>query len=487
MRLFAIAATLSAIAVAALTWAGWPRPRTVVTIETKWGLTLLDQRAAPEAPYRVITQTSPESAFWFLAPDGTLRGPWRPGRSLEARGFDPQGRLLVATALRGYEGGVREGIPAYELARYDPSTGRGEVVVSVAAPGPIATRISGDRSTLAAVASTDPLTLDIYDLTDGRKRTRLVFDSRRDGFSYYRYDLAASDWDLTRDGREVLLGQGWSGVKRLGPPGIEVHDVGAGRMVRFLPLVGLPGDTGAGRIEVTPDGLNVKYDLIRRTAGVGIWGETTPVAETPRLLDLATGEPVTDLEAGPRPDAPTEVALISGQTLALREPTMGYRSPPVPQSPTGNSQPLPGRFGTADGVSAYPQPGRLAVVYHFDEWDVPPNPWVAWCLRQLNRPAVRPTPLNHYLYHDWSTGEFRRVHGVPTGEQTSAVGPHDLAILTQTPTGGTLALWDLPPPRLPWLWSVPAGVAIGVLTTAAGVRLRRRAGDGSPPSGPPPM
>ncbi len=472
----AVAGTLSALAVAALTWAGWPRPRSVVTIETDWALTLLDQRNAPEAPHRVIAQVGREHAFWFLAPDGTLRGPWRPGRSLEARGFDPQGRLLAATALRGHEDGVREGIPSYQLARYDPSTGRGGVLVSVAAPGPIATRISGDGSTLAAVASTDPLTLDVYDLTDGRKRTRLVFDNRRDGFSRYRYDLAASDWELTRDGREVLLGQGWSGVKRLGPPGIEVHDVGTGRLARFLPvpLGGAPGDSGVGRVEVTPDGRGVKYDLIRRTPAVGNWGETTPVAEPPRHLDLATGGPLPDPEDGPRPAPPSVSDLIAGRTLTLREPTMWNGPPPVPQPTPGDSQPLPGRFGTATGVTAHPQPGRPGIVYHIVERDAAPNPFFAWYSRQLGLPIPRPYPISDYLYHDWSAGEFRRVHGVPTGEQTSAVGPNDLAILTQTPTGATLTLWDLPPPRRPWPWSVPVGVALGVLATAAGVRLRRR-------------
>jgi len=99
-------------------------------------------------------------------------------------------------------------------------------------------------------------------------------------------------------------------------------------------------------------------------------------------------------------------------------------------------------------------------------------PWPFGLADRFRPPADE--PVCRYLYHDWAAGEFRPVHGVPTGPQSHAVGPHDLAILTPTPTGGTLTLWDLPPSCPPWPWSVPAGVAIGVLLTAAGVRLRRR-------------
>ncbi len=128
------------------------------------------------------------------------------------------------------------------------------------------------------------------------------------------------------------------------------------------------------------------------------------------------------------------------------------------------------------------------MVHHFsdqgqDAWP----PWLSRLARRLGRLEPPHVLTNHYLYHDWSAVEFRRVPSGRDAGQDFAVGPRDLAILTPTPAGGTLTVWDLPPPRRPWPWSVPAGVALGVLTTAAVVRLRRRARDDRPPSGPPPL
>ena len=136
-------------------------------------------------------------------------------------------------------------------------------------------------------------------------------------------------------------------------------------------------------------------------------------------------------------------------------------------------QRLPGEFAAQSSLSATPQPGRPAVVYRYDEPRAKPiDANLFWFAGRL-RPAPD-VPTSTYLYHDWSAGEFRSFPGPVSGPQTHAVGPHDLAILTQDNAGGTLTVWDLPPPRPPWRWSVPAGIAFGVLLTAAGVRLRGR-------------
>ena len=134
---------------------------------------------------------------------------------------------------------------------------------------------------------------------------------------------------------------------------------------------------------------------------------------------------------------------------------------------------LPSEFAVQASLSATPVPGRPAVVYRYDVPRAKPiHPVVFWVAGRLRPPPD--VPRSTYLYHDWSAGEFRSFPSSVHGRQTHAVGPHDLAILTHDNSGGTLTVWDLPPPRPPWRWSVPAGVAFGVLLTAAGVRLRRR-------------
>ena len=107
-------------------------------------------------------------------------------------------------------------------------------------------------------------------------------------------------------------------------------------------------------------------------------------------------------------------------------------------------------------------------------------------MRKLLR--LRPTPAGTDLvWYDWATDEQRvvcREQGVPgKGERVESFAqPNRLALLNRVPLGGTVEIWDAPPPRLPWLWSVPGGVALGVLLTAIGVRGRglsaRRASEG---------
>ena len=290
----AVALTLSAAAAAAaLTWAGWPRPR-FVPFDATGEAVFVDQRRMPHAFYRVIQQQRGDPAFWFLTDDGTLLGPWRPGRRLEPHGFDAAGRFVAGPVLREFA----EIDPPDVLLRYDPATGVSEAV--------------------------DPKA----------------------------------------------------------PP------------------------------------------------------------------DLATA-------------------------------TAENSEPPVPRS---TSRMLPDDF--LGYQQAHPVPGRAAAVFRFDEPGVArPNPWFDWLTRQLGRRTDAGLTTCRYLYLDTETGEYRRLGRVDDGPQTHAVGPHDLAILTQRFGGSRLTLWDLPPARPPWAWSVPGGVAVGVLLTALGSRVLRRPGGAEPGPG----
>jgi len=125
-------------------------------------------------------------------------------------------------------------------------------------------------------------------------------------------------------------------------------------------------------------------------------------------------------------------------------------------------------------------PGRPAFVFvNGDARSTDDNPWLAWAFARLRRPAVS-LPTTRYFYYDGPAADLRPVRGADghgyTEDPSFAAGPRNLAVLVNHPgePRATLTLWELPPPRPPWAWSVPAGVALGVLLTAAGVRLRRR-------------
>lgn len=484
----AVALTLSALAVAALTWAGWPRPRSVLTTDAPaFSPVVFDNDIdEPNPPYRLIRQDShadgnlwhPASDdFWFLAPDGRLLGPWRPGAYKSSLGFDRAGRLLAQT---------RPGGRGYELARYDPETGREETLVSFGGPGPAGSLITDDRSTLA-LAWVEPLAFDVYDVADGRKRTRLTFPGRAGGLDDSQARVAALAWALSPDGRELLLAEAWDGAKRLGPPGVEVYDVATGRLARRLDhlrdAADPPGPPDAGVHWMMFTGTHaeiVSYNMVsRRPSGsTDGWSNEYQAPRMSYSWDFASGRPLppaTPVDPSVRDRREREVGDHGGRTLRLMSDPMEYRVLGPDGVPLAGWRPVPGEFGDEHWLITRPQPGRPAVVYEFG--DQARNAWARWIGWLSGRLRPADVPTSHYLYHDWSAGEFRRVYGVPTGPQTSAVGPHDLAILTQTPTGGTLSLWDLPPPRPPWRWSVPAGVGVGVLLTAAGVRGRRLLAD----------
>ncbi len=493
----AIALTLSAFAIIALTWAGWPRPRSITRIDALARVSFVPSLPGSASRFRLIQQGefgNCDAGLWFLGPDGGLRGPWRPGRPMLLLGFDAAGRLLACSLYGG--AGESEGVDrgGFLLARYDPETGLAETVITPDGPAPRDIKLSRDFSTLA-FAGTDPLTVDIYDLPDGRKRTRLTFPDRAGGLDAWhdsRPKLAAFAWELSPDGRQLLLAEAWDGTQRLTPQGIEVYEVATGRLARRLahrddPVpAALPGespDFGVGSIDFTGDGRSVGSILYRRcfNAPLGEWSTSMPLGMPD--CDYATGE------FRPEGATPSDhsyyhregpVATDGDRSLWLRECWRDLGGKPSAYRVTGASgvvledwQQLPGEIAVHSSLNARPQPGRPAVVYRYDEPRAKSlDSRVFWLARRLNRSPDVPTST--YLYHDWSTDEFRSFPGSVNGPQTHAVGPHDLAILTQDNAGGTLTVWDLPPPRPPWRWSVPAGIAFGFLLTAAGVRLQRR-------------
>ena len=466
-----VAAVLSGIAVATLTVAGWPRPR-VIRMDTDSTVRLRNDCGGPDAPYRLIQELQGAQRFWFLAADGTLLGPWRPGRLLEPRGFDAAGRLVAHTPDHDNQASAEVTHRPYELVRYDPATAREEVVFAGPDVAPFGVRLSRDLSTLAVAIPGDPITFVTYDVADGRQRHRLTVPGRAGGVDPRRTRVATNAWGVTADGRGLVLAEAWDGGRRLGPPGVDILDAASGRLKRRIDFVAaVPPDAGVGYFDFSTDGRSVDTGLVRRVPPVGAGGWTEDSVELPgQQNELDTGKLLPQFV-----DDSVRDAAHGGLTLSLRRLPTEYRVTDSAGAAVEGWRPLPGEFGRGiGGIQLHPQPCSSAVVYRFDKLGVPgPSPpWLTWLDRRLGRRSPAGLTTCHYLYHDYGTGDFRHFPRVENGPQTHAVGPHDLAILTQQPDGGTLTLWDLPPRRPPWPWSVPAGVALGVLLTAVGVRLQ---------------
>ncbi len=468
------AVVLSGVAVAAVTVAGWPRPR-VVRMDTDSTVRLRDD-CGPDAPYRLIQELQGAQRYWFLAADGTLLGPWRPGRLLEPRGFDAAGRLVADTPDHDNQLDAGATHRPYELVRYDPATAREEVVFARPDIAPFGIRLSQDLSTLVVAIPGDPIAFVTYDVADGRQRDRLTVPGRAGGVDPRQARVATNAWGVTPDGRGVVLAEAWDGGRRFGPPGVDILDAASGRLQRRIDFVdAVPPDAGVGYFGFSHDGGSVTCYLSLRvpSGGPGEWRRNSYPTPTAQRNHIGTGE----LLPPWTPNGPVRVAAHGGQALWVRGTSREYRVTDSAGKAVEEWRPLPGEFGHRTAfVRTFPRPGSAAAVYRVDKPGVPaPHPWVSWLNRRLGRTPPTFFVTCHYLYHDYSSGEFQSFHTdrvVDAWSPSHAVGPHDLAILTRRPDGGTLTLWDLPPRQPPWPWSVPAGVALGVLLTAIGVWLR---------------
>lgn len=518
----AVAVTLSALAVAALTWAEWPRARSVVALPlgNAAGLVYFQRLSWGEAaPWRLIAGFSPvpQLAYTFLHEDGRVVGPWLPATDIKAYGFDRDQRLLAAVNTPGDvladerldwpstfrsqppPESVGPNPPPFQLLRYDPATGRAETVLTIPGRTRAETRLSRDLSTLAVAVPGDPLRFDVYDLAAGTRRASVTVPGRRGSVNPDDRVVAALEWEVTQDGRSLVLTEGWDGTTRTTPAGVEVYDAATGRLVRRVghagpasvmnsaPVgVGLEPDVGATRLRLTNDGAAATYAVTQRLPGPPrTWWDRTPDNYRRYGFDLATWRPVPaghpTLQTGPFAGGPA-VSVGYGRAyfwVGDTDAVVGLNAPA--------GEPYPGYAAVPFGISNANNfdyqfvPGRAAfVVRTMEPLSTDDSFLLKWTFARLGRPA-RLTPLTRYYHYDGPTDEWRRFHGAngtgPDEAPSFSTGPHDLAILTNHPgeSRATVTLWDLPP-RPPWAWSVPAGVGVGVLLTTAGVRVRRRRG-----------
>ena len=565
MRWFAriaAAVTLSALAVVALTWAGWPRPLFVVPLpdlelttqlltrrnlemdrasefrslpessRTPWlGFFLYEEVASTQRDY---SPSQTRGDLWFVnLQDGRTSGPSEPGEERRV--------ALKALALKRYAADRTDqwasdvlSRPPYKsvvskfawdgrgaailggLGRFDPETGRYTLIADDRAAGFL---VSANGETLLTFTPTQqsprvgpplpPGDADFvcFDLTaDPPTRTRLDFTiaggQRQDNDYFGSSVVRVGSYALSGDGHTVAVsetwrkGETWRQGERVGPLGVTLYDTRTGRQTGRLtdygpPLPPGPAQEGAFGLTFAPDSRSL---LLYRLHKSGLEYPPDPTLHyfeafrnlgEPRVIDLATGAYCPPPHPGYRPyrDQQAVNLILRTDDGALRTELEGNPAKPdrfrvvdADGTPRCAWRPLAVREGGDDrlGLGAQFVPGTTGLAWIRTDG---PEHWLAARARKLFKWPPR-VPGTDLVWYDWAADDLRvvcRLEAVrPKGERLELfVQPNRLAVLRQIPYGGTIEVWDAPPPRPPWPWSVPAGIAVGVLLPAAGVRLRR--------------
>ncbi len=584
MRWFAriaAAVALSALAVAALTWADWPRPLFVVPLPELELTTQLLTRRNLEMDRASETKSLPEASrtpwlgfvlheeiasrqsnfsptqnrgdLWFVnLQDGRTFGPsdfGEEGRAaakalaLKRLAADPTDRWAHDTltqppyksVVSHYAWDGRGAAVVGGLCRFDPETGRSTPIAADRAADFL---VSANGETLLTFTPTQempqgggplppPGDADFvcFDLTaDPPTRTRLDFTiaggrGQRTGWSPGRHEdstVRVGSYALSGDGRTVAVsetwrkGETWRQGERVGPLGVTLYDTRTGRQTGRLTDYGppLPPPVGRGQFDPAPVpdgseagafGLTFAPDsrslLLYRLYKSGLEYPPDPTLHyfeafrslgESRVIDLATGAYCPPPHPGYRPyrDQQAVNLILRTDDGALRTELEGNPAKPdrfrvvdADGTPRCAWRPLAaGAWGDDRlGLGAQFVPGTTGLAWIRTDR---PEHWLVARARKLFKWPPR-VPVTDLVWYDWAADDLRvvcRLEAVrPKGERLDLfVQPNRLAVLRQIPYGGTIEVWDAPPPRPPWAWTVPAVVAVGVLLTTAGVRLRRR-------------
>ena len=535
------AVTLSALAVAALTWAGWPRPRFVIPLPTMSQSAQLSHERdlfvdfpAGTTGRPVVTSRTPwlgfsicetddwaarprvtRKRYWFVnTADGRTAGPWN-GDAVASHAWDHRGAAVV-------NGGVPPAFAgAGALGRFDPETGRYTLIADDRSPDFL---VSDNGETLLtfpaprgsdAGAAVDPspdadfvcfdLTVDLptrtridFTIPGGRPRTSTLLDDAA---------VRSGGVALSPDGQTLAVAELWNGPKRVSAPGVTLFNTRTGRAAGRLSEYGAPAslyhdprDAGAFDLAFSPDSRLLRFYYFPRPAGFDPVHSPHTVQSFPRsgnhrFFDVRTGR----LVPPPVPD-PTDRRMSPRQWRV--QTADASRRLEWDGNPTESDVEGPVRFRVVDAVGAPlcdwqtpsgEKPWRVLAVARGEfvpdttgltwVYTTPslPDTWWRDALAKLN--SRYPEAFTEVLWYDWATGELRVVRRfsniLPALASVAAYAQDGrIAVLHRRldEGDGTVEIWDAPPPRQPWAWSVPTGVAFGVLLTAAGVRLRRPRG-----------
>ena len=470
----------------------------------------------------VITDTDPTGKqfgivrkdFWFLnGEDGRTAGPFD-GRAVRSHSWDYRGAAVV-------NGVVPPSVPrAGPLGRFDPDAGaytpiagdRAEEFV-LSANGETLLTFTVPKEVTAQTWRDPPGDADLvcFDLTaDPPRRQRLDFvipqGQPRPGVRLNLSPVRFGSVALAPDGRTLAVSELWFHGRRSSDPGVTLFDTRTGQRVARLTDYGPPNPVGAGEgafgLVFSPDSRFLRFNRLSKPFEVPLvhslpaehrLGHFTDA--TRRLIDLATGAYVPPPHLGYTPDR----RLLPGP-IVLRTDD-GSRRLETDGDPAGGDRPFRFRVVDADGTPRCDWrtlpvaergglpiapggqfvPGTTGLVWTNATPAPPPSQWGHLLRRLLRQPAPASGPGVEVVWYDWAADELRvvrRYAGTRPGNDSVQVFVQEgrVAVLCHRLSEGeaVVEVWDDPPPRRPWPWSVPAGVAVGVLLTAAGVRVPRR-------------
>ncbi len=524
-----VALTLSTVGVAALTRAGWPRPRFVVPLPAMgprasffhdipgpmssdvqfpayrfpWlGFQIKDYAGHGEVQ---------RQAFWFVnLEDGRTAGPWEI-LTVNAFAWDHRGAAIV-------RGVVPADDPDLEsIGRFDPETMQYRRLVGdrgrdflVSGRGTVLVTSHPDRGLSHRFGADGPGEEDFvcYDLTEDPLRPvrmALVVPHPKRPHNALKESVrtAFGGVAVSPDGRTLAVSDYLRASAH--PWGITLLDTRTGAVLRRLTDLGpwsVSADSGPEDLQFTNDGRHLKFVW---TANPRVWRSSSDFSSNWENHEQSGRLRVFDLAAGVViPEGGFRELNRSAQSPdgSLRVET----DPPYRDLLTGKSTKRPTAMRVVDLEGAGKSPWRALTIQEsaaITECPThsplvpdttgyvvvlpgmlnPPTPWAMKCRKWL---GLRPAPLvSEAAWIDWAN-DRRQVLRVVPGDGYNGnginwvlprlyVGPGRIAIMQQgsETEAGTVEIWDAPPPRPPWPWSVPAGVAFGVLLTTIGVRLRR--------------
>ena len=513
VRFLAAVSFLAALFVAALTWAWWPRPivHRLNNVSPNVPALLVNLPNRTERPQTLIRFHDEADVLRIADGDTVTTSVKLPFETL-VLGCEADGSTLVQNLCSsGFDceygfrmtrkGRIAVRSEAPSLYRYDWATGSCRLILKLDEPKLAATTISKNLSVFAAAYSDErmPLTIRLFDLPNGSLRQELTFPNRFGDVNFKSDRVAAYSWQLSDDGSKLFLAEGWNGIERTTPRGIEAYDTTTGSRIHCIdyddriadptPIAGMPIEAVTsvrvcGLLYWIPKFNAVSFSVSRRlkhmnTPDWGIFGGSEYQVGFSADGKLGPVKPTLfgfGISALSSPDAGLRVSMDrnAGTIEVYDEERLLFQSERSQWilDLNRNSGPGPGpgsdSFFGDDGIVLYTRRPSEAL----------PEGFVQVALNRLGWKSSF-TPNRKYILYDWRidrASEIRFTHHdcELTTLQHAKHGDRILFVhFKLDETHATLELYQLFPTK-PWRWSIPAGILSSLLACSAFVMQRRK-------------